>query len=212
MIKVNLLVSRRGDLSRTQFRDYYETRHGPLTIANKAGLSFDRYVRNHIVETQGEGLDFDCISEFWYADEQAIANAQHFMHGPDGEPLRVDEVNFIDTSLIRYFASAEEIVAGPTRGTERPGSRKTIVLLRAPDAREGFDVLMADRGRAIADAHGAGVERVSIDLSPGDAGSTAFDTMLTVWHAPGAAPPYLAEASSWPGFRLMLVVEPSETR
>ncbi len=80
----------------------------------------------NIVEAQGEEPSTSIASpNSGMLNEQAIANAQrHFMHGPDGEPLRVDEVNFIDTSLIRYFASGEAIVAGPTRGTKRPGSRQ----------------------------------------------------------------------------------------
>jgi hypothetical protein len=46
MSKNIALLSRRAELTRAQFRDYYETRHAPLAIGY---FPFTRYVRNHLL-------------------------------------------------------------------------------------------------------------------------------------------------------------------
>ena len=59
-LKALALMPRRPDLTREQFRRYYESRHTPLALRY---LRFRKYVRNHLLDAPDIG--FDCVSEFW---------------------------------------------------------------------------------------------------------------------------------------------------
>ena len=64
MIKIMLLVSRRPDVSREEFRRYYEEHHAPLAATRLPFLV--RYVRNYVVDEFRADIDCDCVTEFWF--------------------------------------------------------------------------------------------------------------------------------------------------
>ena len=120
-IKTIGFMPRRPDISRAQFRDYYETRHAPLAVPL---FPFIRYRRNHLTDMDAEP-GFDCISEFWVPSLNRIGD---LMAGEVGDTMRADERNFLDQPRI-VAALADPVATGCDAG-------RVMVLLR----NEGGDV------------------------------------------------------------------------
>jgi uncharacterized protein (TIGR02118 family) len=177
------LISRRPDLSREAFRDYYETRHAFLGMKH---FAFRRYLRNHVVASTPAEVDFDCLSEFWQDD---LAGAYETLAGPIGEVVREDERRFTDRPRIRAAASVETLVAGPERGIERGVvHRQALLLVREPGL-AAMDLTRAARswGERLA-RELPGVERVTLDEITRFEGDALFpyDAILFLWLADGA--------------------------
>jgi EthD domain len=109
MIKVILLVSRRNGLTRSQFRERYESGHVPLAAARLQHCV--GYVRNFVTgPDDGDGPD--CVTEFWYnldgswttAREQVATDAIR-------AELAADEAEFMDRSSMRTYVVDEQITA-----------------------------------------------------------------------------------------------------
>ncbi|ADP83332.1 EthD domain-containing protein [Pseudofrankia inefficax] len=101
MIKIVALIKRRPDLTREQFRDYYEHRHAPLfhrVIPDEVATAIVHYVQNHAV-TLGRGSTdtlYDCVTEIGFVDRDQLAVWNRWYLGDDGKVLRDDEENFMD--------------------------------------------------------------------------------------------------------------------
>ncbi|KRW57436.1 EthD domain-containing protein [Pseudomonas sp. TTU2014-080ASC] len=87
------LISRRQDLSREAFRDYYEQRHAPLALTF---FPPQLYQRNHL-NMPDAVVPFDCLSEFDYADDFDPLSVLQTEAGPR---LAEDESNFMDRSSV----------------------------------------------------------------------------------------------------------------
>jgi len=178
------LISRRPDLSREAFREYYETRHALLGMKH---FAFEKYLRNHVVASSPVEVDFDCLSEFWQED---LAGAYETMSGPIGDILREDERRFMDQPRIRAAASVETLVAGPERGVERGAVHKQALLLAREPGLAAIDMVRAARswGERLA-RELPGVERVTLDEITRFEGDARFpyDAILSLWLADGAA-------------------------
>jgi len=95
MIKLVMMVRRRGDLTHEQFRDHYERVHAPL--AQSLFTSLRGYVRNYAEKTvTGAETGFDVITELWFDDEQGWKDAAAAMDTPGGKALEADEESFMD--------------------------------------------------------------------------------------------------------------------
>ena len=56
-----------------------------------------RAVRNHIITTaHGDEPDFDCITEFWFEDDEGILALRETLDSDAGKIIRVDEETFMD--------------------------------------------------------------------------------------------------------------------
>jgi uncharacterized protein (TIGR02118 family) len=177
------LMSRRPDLPREAFRDYYETRHAFLGMKH---FAFRKYLRNHVVASSPAQLDFDCLSEFWQDD---LADAYETLAGPIGEVVREDERRFTDRPRIRAAASVETLVAGPERGVERGVVRKQGLLLVREAGLAAMELARTARswGERLA-RELPGVERVTLDEITRFDGDRSFpyDAILFLWLADGA--------------------------
>lgn len=121
-MKALALMPRRPDLTRQEFRRYYETQHTPLALRY---FRFHKYVRNHLLTAPEIG--FDCVSEFWPSDGAATFA---LMQTQVGERMRADERQFTDQSRI-VSAPCEEIrLAGAPRSDDETGVTKLALLLR----------------------------------------------------------------------------------
>lgn len=121
-LKALALMPRRPDLTREQFRRYYETQHTPLALRY---FRFHKYVRNHLLTAPEIG--FDCVSEFWPCD---LAATFALMQSEVGERMRADERQFTDQPRI-VSAPCEEIhLAGAPRSDDETGVTKLALLLR----------------------------------------------------------------------------------
>jgi hypothetical protein len=183
MMKSIALLPRRIDVTRPQFRDYYETRHAPLAIGY---FAFAKYVRNHLLDQ--EDIGFDAISEFWSEDIMKLAS---LMQTEIGEIFRADERRFMDRGQIRMGGSTEVLLAGSPRGVELSSRAKQAWLLRRdPETgTEAFTARAADWGRQVAAGSGSACERVSLDVvTPWPGPQIPFDAILWFWSAPGQPP------------------------
>lgn len=121
-LKALALMPRRPDLTREQFRRYYETRHTPLALRY---FRFRKYVRNHLLTAPDIG--FDCVSEFWPRRMDATFA---LMQTNVGERMHEDERQFTDQPRIVSGRCEEVQLAGDSRGDDETGTRKLALLLR----------------------------------------------------------------------------------
>jgi len=106
VITIHALLVRRADLSRAQFRAYYDNQHRALfervtPPGVRAGIV--RYVQHHAVERSAAEQDspWDCITEMGFADAAALRSWGVWYAGDGGAVLRDDELNFMDNSRRR---------------------------------------------------------------------------------------------------------------
>ncbi|MBP1690115.1 MAG: ethyl tert-butyl ether degradation EthD [Deltaproteobacteria bacterium] len=123
-LKALALMPRRLDLTREQFRRYYETHHTPLALRF---FSFRKYVRNHLLDAPDIG--FDCVSEFW---PRRVEATFALMQTKVGERMREDERQFTDQPRIVSGACEETQLAGAPRSDDETGVTKLALLLRTP--------------------------------------------------------------------------------
>jgi hypothetical protein len=173
------LLSRRADLSRIAFRDYYESQHCLLGMRH---FPFQRYVRNHLLCSDPE-VDFDCLSEF---EVSAGFRSQDVLNSPAGVLLRADEQRFMIRELIRPAAAVESLLFGPQRSIDRfVSGRQLLLFKRGAEAVQSFALRLAGQGAALGAAT-PGVRRVTLDLFQAYPGiAFGYDAMLSLWMEEG---------------------------
>ena len=118
MIKLIMCLTRRSDLSREQFQDYWLNQHGPFFQKNASAMRAKKYLQDHTIDTPlNEGMresrgmmsEYDGVAEVWFESEEDLMQA---MSSPEGqqlsEALLKDEKNFIDHSKSSAFLVREE--------------------------------------------------------------------------------------------------------
>ena len=142
-MKTLALIARRRDISRDEFRDHYEQVHAPLAVRTLLEGT-TRYVRNHLREELHGRAAFDVVTAFWYRDTAAAIAVMRRTETPVGEPVREDELTFMDKPANTFFAVAEHAVLGaedpraalarlrscggrpaPTRASSWPATRRS---------------------------------------------------------------------------------------
>lgn len=106
-MKAVSLVSRRADLDRAGFRDYYETTHCWLAMQH---FPFLGYTRNHL--TDHPELDFDCISEF---EAPAYLDDVDVMNSRSRQLVMEDELQFMDPERIRVAGVRRHTLITPAQ-------------------------------------------------------------------------------------------------
>ena len=146
LIKGMALIKRRPDISREEFARHYEEVHAPLAL--NYFRDWKAYIRNHVVETlRGEEPVFDCISEFWHADWKGIERTMEFNASAAAQPLRDDELSFMDIPANFSFLVSEEVILGDPAcfGATAPAKAIAFVERRSDVGRDEF--LAAYEGR-----------------------------------------------------------------
>jgi uncharacterized protein (TIGR02118 family) len=114
MIKMNVFLTRRADLTREEFNEYWTNTHTPLLAAMPANAENARkYVQLHSTGEQIDGLpsaSYDGIAEIW-VDDLAGAKAL-FVNDYYDTVIAVDEANFLDRSKTVFLYSNEEVIFG----------------------------------------------------------------------------------------------------
>lgn len=200
------LKTRRADLSPAQFRDHYENRHVPLGLRFIETFRWRRYVRNHILESFGAPVSFDCYAEFWVDEEFDDAALDFFISSPEFQVLNDDDRRFLDITQRLSFDLAET----PIAETRDPGRSvmKYAVIWKAGEE-PGLDSLGA--ARRIVDSLGERVIEAVLDTANSVISPEApFDTLLTL--GLGDVTPLALSAIVAPGDRWsLLAIEPIET-
>jgi hypothetical protein len=174
------LITRRPDLTRAQFRRYYEDCHAPLGARY---FPFEKYVRNHVVSSRPEDAGFDCLMECWLDRDLAMKT----LTGAIDDLFAEDEARFMVTRGIG-IGVIEHLIFGPERGVDPRGTSKIALFVANAGSQERaeFLALLGAWGRSLATEHAA--IRATIDeVMPGHL-SAAFtaDAVLTLWMADGA--------------------------
>ena len=106
MIKLLMCLTRRSDLTREQFQDYWQHNHGPFFMENAGVMRAKRYVQSHTIssplndgmrESRGLAPEYDGVAEVWFESEADLLEAMGSEGMQElGPKLVVDENNFID--------------------------------------------------------------------------------------------------------------------
>ncbi len=188
-MKTIALFRRRPELTREQFRDYYETTHAPLAARH---APFTKYARSHLVSTDDVG--FDALTEFW-RDTPVPAPS------PVKSATQEDGDRFIGN--VRLYATAEErLIAGAPREFEPgPVRRYALMLTRPPDIAEAAFITFVNNW-ALRLFAGNSLTRVTLDIvHPFPGGTFPADAIVSLWpnerfddNSLGAAPAVIALA------------------
>jgi hypothetical protein len=188
-MKVITLIARRPDLSRAQFRNYYEDHHAPLGTRY---FPFEKYVRNHLAASQPDDVGFDVLMESWLDRAKAMA----ILTGEIDEIFAADEARFMNAPpRPEGIDVIEHVLAGPARAVDPRGLRKIAWFLKA-DGIDKADFLerAAQWGKTLAAE--AQATRGEIDETAPGHKSPFFtgDAILMLWvgadtPAPVAPPP-----------------------
>ena len=113
MIKLVMCLTRRADISREEFMEYWEKKHGPFFMSNADAMGAKKYVQSQTIDSPlNEGMrasrgmlpEFDGVAEVWFESEEALMEGMGSPEGQKlGELLLEDEKNFIDHSKSSAF-------------------------------------------------------------------------------------------------------------
>ncbi|MDR7156827.1 hypothetical protein J2W40_003673 [Sphingobium xenophagum] len=120
MIKLVNLLHKNPDVSWEFFVDYYNNNHAPLVLRTVPEIG--KYVRNFIRRDSGVDMahaehenrvaDFDVITEFWFADQQAFdAMMERVKDKAVADLLAKDEAIFLDRTRAQVFFVEENVSA-----------------------------------------------------------------------------------------------------
>ncbi len=205
MLKVMTLFVKRPDMTRRQFRDYYEGNHVAMGLAANKYFGFTKYVRNHVVAAHASPParafpEFDAFSEYTFRDVEVAVKAQEYMLTPGGKALAEDELNFLDMSYHPSFGVQETLIAGSPRGVEAGLRGKVaLVVARGEQASSAeFQEKVQAFARDFAQRHAGSFVRLTLDAAlDTPAGRPPFDAILNLWTRPGA--PEAPAQFRWPG-------------
>ena len=117
MIKFVMCITRRPNMTREEFKDYWMNKHGPFFMNNADAMGAKKYVQSHTLDTPlNEGLrtsrgmlpEYDGVAEVWFESEEALMEGMSSLEGQKlGAALLEDEGNFIDHSKSSAFIVEE---------------------------------------------------------------------------------------------------------
>ena len=112
MIKVITLLCRKAGMSKTDFRQYYETNHrhiGEKYLSGYATHYERRYVRPSDPSVQnGLEPDFDVIMEVWFPNQAAMETAMTALAQPQAQTeIAADEEQLFNRSKTVSFVVDE---------------------------------------------------------------------------------------------------------
>ena len=114
MIKISALLTRRGDLTREQFLDYWSTKHTPL-VASLPGdaVQVRKYVQLQATDDAIPGVEsapYDGVAELWV--DSVDDASRWFTSETYNTVVAADEENFLDRSKTRFLYAVEQPIFG----------------------------------------------------------------------------------------------------
>lgn len=117
MIKLVMCLTRRPDITREEFKEYWMKKHGPFFMSKAQAMGAKKYVQSHTIESllnkgmkasRGMMSEYDGVAEVWFESEEALLQAMSSPEGLElGALLLEDEKNFIDHSKSSAFLVQE---------------------------------------------------------------------------------------------------------
>lgn len=134
-VKVLSVKTRRRDSTRAAFRRHYEERHVPLGLGFLDRFRWCKYVRNHVLDVIEGEVDFDCLTEFWFASRADQEGTARFAATPDFAVLDEDDRRFLDVDRRLACELGESLLAGERPACDPPGTRRVAALFSLPASR-----------------------------------------------------------------------------
>lgn len=117
MIKLIMCLTRKPELSREEFQDYWRNNHAALFMKNAHIMRTKKYLQSHTITSPlNDGMkasrdmrdEFDGLAEVWFESGAELMEAM----GSDeaahpGQLIVADELNFIDHSASCAFSVNE---------------------------------------------------------------------------------------------------------
>ena len=117
MIKMVMCLTRHPKMTREEFLDYWQNKHGPFFQEKAAAMRAKKYVQSQTLDSPlNEGMrcargmqpEYDGVAEVWFESEQDLMEAMSSPEGQElGNALLEDERNFIDHSKSAAFIVRE---------------------------------------------------------------------------------------------------------
>ncbi|MEZ4334360.1 MAG: EthD domain-containing protein [Myxococcota bacterium] len=194
MVKLLSVKTRRSGSTRAAFRRHYEERHVPLGLGFIDRFRWRKYVRNHVLDVASGEVDFDCLTEFWFATRADQASTARFAATDEFRVLDEDDRRFLDVDRRLACELGEAVLAGERPPCDPPGTRRVAALFSLPAGRlegggEAFVAAVERDARSLAaEAVAAGGwlsfdRRVTSGPRP-----EAFAAIVSLWSAPGREP------------------------
>lgn len=207
MIKLLSVKTCRPGSTREAFRQHYENRHIPLGLGFIDRFRWRKYVRNHVVAVHSGQVDFDCLTEFWFASREDQESTRTFAASPAFRVLDEDDARFLDVTRRLSFELEERLVAGERPVVDAAGTRRVAAIFSRPESIGVEDFARSIRAEVECVASRAipAGARVALDLrlQPGPR-PTELAAIVSTWSPPGASPMRL---SGWLDFDPVAEVE-----
>ncbi|MEE4350889.1 MAG: EthD domain-containing protein [Pacificimonas sp.] len=120
MLKITYCLTRRPEMSRSEFQAYWRETHAPLVAAARGPLNIARYVQMHTgavpdgVASGRPGMpddEYDGVAELWWRSLEDLQAADATEEGQrHGMILAEDEAQFIDFSRSRLFWGVDKTI------------------------------------------------------------------------------------------------------
>lgn len=201
------IKTRRPDLSRSEFRHYYETRHVPLGLSFIDHFKWLRYVRNHVLSSRGGLITFDCYAEFWVADDADDEALYRFLRSEDFRRLDLDDRQFLDISRRLSFEVREMVLLSDESAAPEQGNKAVLVWKQGANPREVAEVVASRIVNAMASRLRRAVLDVALPPLPEEA---PFDVFLSLEYQ-GSSPLEIDSSLLPQGRWALLEVDPIET-
>jgi len=112
MIKTIAFLKRKAGLNREEFIHRYESVHAPLILSIAPQVC--DYRRNFLLPERAitaagaPALDFDVVTELWYADRESFAAAMAaFTCSANAARIAADEEQIFDRAFTRFYVVEE---------------------------------------------------------------------------------------------------------
>ncbi len=201
------IKTRRPDLSRSEFRRYYETNHVPLGLSFIDHFGWLRYVRNHVLSSRGALITFDCFAEFWVADDADDEALYRFLRSEDFRRLDLDDREFLDISRRLSLEVREIVLHADESGRLEQCNKAVLMWEQNSNPREAAETVAARIVSALPPRVCSATLNVALSPVPEE---SPFDVFLSLEYSENT--PLEIDVSLLPKGRWALVeVDPLET-
>jgi uncharacterized protein (TIGR02118 family) len=114
MLKVDILVYRRPDLTHEQFVEHWQNIHAQLFSSQPVVKQYvRRYIQSRTIPNPPNDVkvaDYDGIAQLWFDDIEGfhgVFSSKNYM-----DVIRVDEQKFIDPKRVEFLFSEETSIIG----------------------------------------------------------------------------------------------------
>ena len=114
MLKVDILVYRRPDLTHEQFVEHWQNIHAQLFSSQPVVKQYvRRYIQSRTIPNPPNDVkvaDYDGIAQLWFDDIEGFHGVFSYKNYMD--VIRVDEQKFIDPKRVEFLFSEETSIIG----------------------------------------------------------------------------------------------------